>query len=553
MRIDYPRWSHALAAGLLLLDGCKSNKDAEPTPKAQAAAPAPTPAAPAPVPTLAPVSDATLSYVEELPDMKCRWVLHTPPSEPKTLTITTACPSSIGWKPDGKEALVADKDGLWRVDLATGYRTQLPSQPPGELGTAGYDAQGRTVALMEERSEEDPISGQAHAFRLQKDGTWKRFETKEGADFLYPDSGGYHELEAVHEMAPATGNDWDAPYKAIQKVPKDSPDFAALSARQVPSEKGVWEQLETVAGPLYFWKEHLDDEDVRVGPVLLRGEQGLVEPEGLSVSGSLDVAVRGDLVLLRSSGDPGKYMTRMWNAKTKQLLATLSSVKPVSFWPRLSPTPVRNVTPAGQLAIAFRTVYGSSYSKREPPTFTRDTTTYELRPAALEWVGDTAVLLTLAEDSGGCHGCNGAMSIHYLKPKGAGLAVKGSWPLLVDGSSFGQPPSRWRIRRDLGRNPFLTTEGGFSGQGQICESMDLTELAPGRPIPRGHFFTHYEDQNADVLGKPEMNWTGTIAQPVPDLSFDVVYTGSESFTEHYQRQGEEYRHEGESRFKGYCE
>ena len=161
MRIAYRRWSHALAAGLLLA-GCKSNKDTELTPEAQTTAPAPKPSALAPAPTPAPVSDATLSYLEDLPDQKCRWVQHTPPGEPKTVfTAPRYCRLELAWKPDGREALVTDltQHQIWRVDLATGTSTAFSSLPSrGTLGKLGFDKQGRLVALMEERYEEQSDS-----------------------------------------------------------------------------------------------------------------------------------------------------------------------------------------------------------------------------------------------------------------------------------------------------------------------------------------------------------------------------------------------------------
>ena len=257
-------------------------------------------------------------------------------------------------------------------------------------------------------------------------------------------------------------------------------------------------------------------------------------------------------VLLSSSGEPGHFVTRVWDAKASRLLATLNSVGPVSFWPGFSSTPVRNVTPAGQLAIAFRTVYGASASSAAPHTLTHEEKTYEVRPTALEWMGETAVLLTSADDTAGCHACSGALGIHYLTPKGAGLAVKGSWPFLLVGGSNGYAPGVETIRRDLGRNPFLTTRSGFSGQGQICASLSLTELAPTRPIPRGSVFLHYGNEGAVSDGEAATSWTGRIVQPVPDRAFDVVYTGSERFTEHYQLRGEVYRPEGASRFEDFC-
>lgn len=548
MRLAYPRWSRALLAGLMLA-GCQSTTNTEPVPAVEATAPASKPAAPAPVPSLAPVSDATLSYLEELPGKKCRWVQHTPPAEPRVLTVTASCPLSIAWKMDGKEALVVDKEGLWRVDLATGQRTPQTPPPEGKLATAGYDAQGQTVALTEEVSQEDPTHGRAHALRLQKDGTWKNFETKD-TDFV--DAGGSRVLDAFLEMPATTSNGWDAPYEAAQEVFEDDPGHKALDERQHPSVHGNWARIQTAAGPLYFWKTQEEGDEVRLGPVLLQGDKGLAVPEGLAVSGRMGVAVRGERVLLRSSSGSGKYVTQVWNAKTKQLVATLKSVRPVSFWPRFSPTPLRKMKSSEQLALAFRAVYGVSPSKKTPLKVTHEERVYAVSPTALEWMGNTAVFLTSAEDVAGCHPCSGAIGIHYLKLQGSGLAVKRSWPLQMKGGSFGAPPSDWKLRRDLGRNLYITTEGGFTGQGQTCASLLLTELTPERPISRGRVSTYYSNEGAITEDDKKTQWTGRIIQIVPDRSFNVTYTGSDHFTEHYQLQGEEYRRQAKSRFEDTC-
>lgn len=386
MRSTHHRWSHALAAGLLLA-GCKSNKDAEPAPKAaQAAAPAPKPAAPTP----AAISDATLSYLEDSPDKKCRWVQHTPPAEPRTVfTFATDCSSvSLAWSADGREALVfssgSRKPDVWRVDLATGKGTPLASLPSrGSFGTIGFDAQGRPVALMDElymegsdtpptlKVEEtgtgedakkefvfegqryelamDGIPGLSHAFRLEG-GKWTRFETK-SSSYEWDYAAGYRALEAFDAMA-STAEKLQAHERELAKdVPEDSPDAAALRAVRGSSgtgseaegegeadtdNAGSWKQLETAAGPLYLWEDESNELPSLTGPVRIRGDQGLVEPAGLAITGGLSVDVRGDLVLLGYTEESGKPVTRLWNAKTKALLVTLFNKNVVTFWPRPS-------------------------------------------------------------------------------------------------------------------------------------------------------------------------------------------------------------------------
>lgn len=377
MRITHHRWSHALAAGLLLA-GCKSSKDSEPAPQAQATAPAPKPAAPPPAPSPAAVSDATLSYLEDSPDKKCRWVQHTPPAEPKIVfTLPVDC-SIVGlsWKADGKEALIFSTDSkkpdVWRVDLATGKGTPLASLPSrGQFGTIGFDAQGRPVAIMDEHYLEDSdtpptlkvvetgkgedtqkqflfegqrydvamdgLPGLSHAFRLENDGTWTRFETK-SSSYEWDYAMGYHVLDAYGAMAPTAEKLEAHTRELVKDVPSDSPDSAALSAVKESSDAGVWKQVETAAGPLYLWEDGSGELPLLTGPVRIRGDKGLVEPEGLTIGGNsaLSVDVRGDLVLLNFSDDAGKSVTRVWNAKTKKLVTSLPYKSIATFWPKPS-------------------------------------------------------------------------------------------------------------------------------------------------------------------------------------------------------------------------
>jgi hypothetical protein len=400
MRSTHHRWSHALAAGLLLA-GCKSNKDAEPAPKAEATAPAAKPA-PAPAPTPAAISDATLSYLEDSPDKKCRWVQHTPPAEPKTVfTFAADCSSaSLAWNADGREALVfssgSKKPDVWRVDLATGKGTPLASLPSrGDFGTIGFDAQGRPVALMDElymegtdtppslKVEEtgtgedakkqfvfegqrydlamDGIPGLSHAFRLEG-GKWTRFETK-SSSYEWDYAAGYRALDAFDAMAPTAEKLQEHERELAKDVPEDSPDATALRAVRGSSgtgsegegegetdSGGSWKQLQTAAGPLYLWEDASNELPALTGPVRIRGDKGLVEPAGLTITGGLSVDVRGDLVLLGYTEESGKPVTRLWNAKTKALVVSLFNKNLVTFWPKPSgaastPAPVAGPTP----------------------------------------------------------------------------------------------------------------------------------------------------------------------------------------------------------------
>lgn len=549
------------------------------------------------------MSDATLSYLESSPDKQCRWMQLTPPGEPRTVvTLPADCfRLSLAWRPDGRQALVTHRQGnkheIWQVDLETGTYTVFSSLPSrGVFRGIGFDVQGRPVAVMHERyveGEDTPsraidivetvtgeetrrqllFEGQVldmaeegepvliHFFRQEKDGTWKRFRTKSTCYDAMECTGIREDAHAepIFHEPPGSARE------ALGDVPQDAPDFAALSAVREPvdpgSWKGSWKQLETAAGPLYLyhWEEYGNGGDPAPSPglVRIRGDGGLVEPEGLSFRGPLSATRRGDLVLLGSVGD-----SRLWNAKTKKLVASLNGKLAVFFWPKPLSTPaavagppaeapVRTLPPEEQLAAAFRAVYGPGSER--PPTLTRKETTHVLSPVALEWSGDTAVLLTLAKLPESCDVCDVTLGIHYLAPDGAGFAMKGSWPLWADVSAYAGAEIEWKIRRDFGRNPFLTSKGSWLHKGYICEWVTLTELAPGGPLPRGKAFTGYDNEGAGLMDGVT-RWKGTIARPVPDRSFDVVVeTGGESFTEHYRRRGEEYRGTGASQFKGKCQ
>ena len=393
MRIVHFRWSHALAAALLLA-GCKSNKDKEPAPPAQATATptAPKPAAPPPAPAPAPIGDATLSYLEESRDGKCRWEQQTPPGEPKTLfTLSTGDCSAVklAWSADGREGLVyvpsQDEDGkpgVWRVDLATGKGTPLPLPTLGTLGALGFDAQGNPLALMEDPlppTEDIPsqhlkvvttgegenatkeilfegkrypmaldgLPGLAHAFRLEG-GAWKRIETKD-TSYGWDYAADVRALAAYDTMGPTPEKLEAAAREAFKPVAENAPELAQLNAVQQTSETGAWKQLETVGGPLYAWESAEGEFATLSMPVRVKGEKGLVAPEGLDLRDGISVATRGEWVLFRGQGSEDENVARLWNAKTKKLVTSLLAHKQVTFWPKPSSpaarAPVAGPTP----------------------------------------------------------------------------------------------------------------------------------------------------------------------------------------------------------------
>ncbi|HLL04453.1 MAG TPA: hypothetical protein VK539_27970 [Myxococcaceae bacterium] len=360
MRITHRLLSYALAAGLLLT-GCKSNKEQEPAPASKPAAPAP---APASAPTASAVTDATLSYLELSGEQKCRWLQHTPPAEPKAVfTVPAHCESvKLAWSMDGKEGIAylaepgeGQAPRAWRVELATGKETTLSVPDLGTLGGFGFDAQGRLVALMEDPREPtgegdkrellfegksypaamDGQPGLAHAFRLEG-SEWKRFETRD-TSYGWDHAAGVSALGAYDAIGPTPEKLMAAANEALKPVAEGSPALAALNAvKQTSDETGSWKQLEIPGGPLYIWEASDSELPVLSAPVRIMGAQGLVELEGLSLSGYLSLAARGDLVLVGAAGNQGSTVAHLWNARTKKAVTSLPDKHTVTFWPKPS-------------------------------------------------------------------------------------------------------------------------------------------------------------------------------------------------------------------------
>lgn len=202
---------------------------------------------------------------------------------------------------------------------------------------------------------------------------------------------------------------------------------------------------------------------------------------------------------------------------------------------RAAPTGVRALPIAEQLALAGKAVFGTSGRV----TGTRDGAQIVTTPARLVWRGDTAVLISTAEMTDSCHGCTGGLDVAYLKPTAAGFTVAGHWPDAIAGSSWGAPPTEWSVSDKFGTDPVLYASGGGTWQGYTCSVFTLTGLTVKGPVGLVSVPESYDDSGA-ATSDPATTLKGKIANIVPGKGFDVAYTGTDSFTDRYVWQGDEY-------------
>lgn len=185
--------------------------------------------------------------------------------------------------------------------------------------------------------------------------------------------------------------------------------------------------------------------------------------------------------------------------------------------------------PAGeQLARAFEAAFGQRGPA--PRTVADYTTTFS--PGVLRWIGPRAVLVSPGVSESGCHACTGALAVHYLEAEGDGFRVAGRWEDALAVGAFGKPPE-WSLSTLLSAQPMLRTRMRDGNQGYFCTSETFYELGPQGPRKIADIPVGYDDVGA--LGATGKTIEGKIINAVRGQSFDVVYSGSRRFSEHYVR------------------
>ena len=189
------------------------------------------------------------------------------------------------------------------------------------------------------------------------------------------------------------------------------------------------------------------------------------------------------------------------------------------------PPGIRTRPAAEQLASAFTAAFGG----RTTRVIEEAEITY--RPGTLTWVGGRAVLVSNGTNAEECHACAGMVAVHHLEPQGEGFRVAGEW-LAVATDDYGRPPD-WRTTSELTGRPALRVENGGGNQGIFCNFVTWYDLAGRSPAEIARVQTGYTNEGEE--GGFELE--GRIVNVRPGRSFDVVYTGYESFTESYRFRG----------------
>ena len=202
---------------------------------------------------------------------------------------------------------------------------------------------------------------------------------------------------------------------------------------------------------------------------------------------------------------------------------------------------VRSLPKPEQMARAFAAAFGGAQGQATAVAHDQNVV---YKPRDLFWIGERAVLLSDGPSTDDCHACAGALAIHYLRPAGDKFEVTGAWPDAVSGAGWGAAP-KWRLTGAYTSFPAVYEEGGGGGQGYNCAVARLIELAPAGPVVSGPIRLHYDNEGAVTDEAAKVAIDGKIVNVKKDVSFDVAYSGSQTFTESWRKRGARFVPQGD--------
>jgi Short C-terminal domain len=195
---------------------------------------------------------------------------------------------------------------------------------------------------------------------------------------------------------------------------------------------------------------------------------------------------------------------------------------------------VRKLPAGEQLARAFEAAFGSR--GEAALTVESDVGSEDVRyaPGRLVWTAFGPVLISEGKVQDPAHVSAGKIAVHYLKPAADRFEVTRAFPAAVTTGSFGQV-ARWSLSPRFSDWPVIVAEGGGTWQGYTCSWLTLTELRPGGPAELATVPLAYDDSGAKGDEAQAVSIEGKILNVVKNQSFDVVYSGSRAFSEHWVR------------------
>jgi hypothetical protein len=199
---------------------------------------------------------------------------------------------------------------------------------------------------------------------------------------------------------------------------------------------------------------------------------------------------------------------------------------------------VRALAPEEQLARAFEAAFGSRGEAALAVQSDGADEDVRYAPGKLIWPAFGPVLLSEGQVQDPAHVSAGKIAIHYLRPVGDRFEVVRAFPAGVSTGSFGKI-AHWALSPRFSTWPVIVSEGGGTWQGYTCSWLTLTEIRPGGPAELVTVPLAYDDSGARAEEEATAV-NGKVLNVVKNQSFDVVYSGSRAYSEHYVRSGDRY-------------
>jgi hypothetical protein len=222
-------------------------------------------------------------------------------------------------------------------------------------------------------------------------------------------------------------------------------------------------------------------------------------------------------------------------------VATSNVVAPVPQPAQEQADTLRTLPPSEQAARAFQAAFGRKNAVTLKSGQNREATKFT--PGKLVWAPFGPVLLSEGNVLDASHASAGQLAAIYLKPNGTGFAAEKKFIPAVESGSFGSL-SEWSVSLNLSSNPVVYVEGGGTWQGYTCSVATLLELAPNAPVEIAQIPVYYSNAGTITDNSKPTELKGRIANVVEGQSFDVSYSGSRRFTDHYVRRGAKYMLKG---------